>query len=181
RKALPQTDETSGGGNYAEPEGEIETRLARIWREVLKVERVGRHDNFFELGGHSLLAIKLFSQMRRAGLAADVRVLFNAPTLAALARAVGGESSRQVVVPPNAIPAGCEAITPDMLPLARLTQDDIDAIVARVPGGAANVQDIYALAPLQEGVLFHHLMARDGDPYLLNTLFRFDDRARLDA
>ncbi|WP_186098750.1 non-ribosomal peptide synthetase, partial [Burkholderia gladioli] len=181
RKALPQPGETSGSGNYVEPEGEIETRLARIWCEVLKVERVGRHDNFFELGGHSLLAIKLFSQMRRAGLAADVRVLFNAPTLAALARAVGGESSRQVVVPPNAIPAGCEAITPDMLPLARLTQDDIDAIVARVPGGAANVQDIYALAPLQEGVLFHHLMARDGDPYLLNTLFRFDDRARLDA
>ncbi|WP_186170397.1 AMP-binding enzyme, partial [Burkholderia gladioli] len=39
RKALPQPGETSGSGNYVEPEGEIETRLARIWREVLKVER----------------------------------------------------------------------------------------------------------------------------------------------
>ena len=65
--------------------GAVESALARIWAEVLKLERVGRHDNFFELGGHSLLAITLIDRMRRAELRTDVRNIFAAPTLTALA------------------------------------------------------------------------------------------------
>ncbi|WP_223621901.1 condensation domain-containing protein, partial [Lysobacter sp. ESA13C] len=141
---------------------------------------VGRYDNFFELGGHSLLAVTLMERMRRRGLSTDVKSIFSAPTLSDLARLVDGVD-REVVVPPNLIPPGCDVITPQMLPLVRLTAAEIGRIVAHVSGGASNVQDIYPLAPLQEGILFHHLMATDGDPYLLSSVFRFDQRNRLDA
>ena len=54
RKALPMPEgDAYASRGYEEPEGEIETKLASIWGEVLKLDRVGRHDNFFELGGHS--------------------------------------------------------------------------------------------------------------------------------
>ncbi|WP_154219806.1 hypothetical protein, partial [Pseudomonas syringae] len=60
-----------------------------------------------------------------------------------------------------------------------LNQDAIDHIVARVPGGVANVQDVYALAPLQEGILYHHLMAPQDDPYRRTVLFNFDSQERV--
>jgi arthrofactin-type cyclic lipopeptide synthetase B len=178
RKALPEPDQDAWlSREYEAPQGPVETALAQIWADVLNIEQIGRHDNFFELGGHSLLAVSLIERMRQAGLSADVRVLFNQPNLAALARALG--SGREIEVPANLIPIGCTHITPDMLTLTTLDQASIDRIVATVPGGAANVQDIYPLAPLQEGILYHHLSAEQGDPYLLQSRLAFDSLERL--
>ncbi|MGP6459925.1 non-ribosomal peptide synthase/polyketide synthase [Pseudomonas parakoreensis] len=180
RKALPAPDLAAlTTREYEEPVGEVEIALAQLWAELLKVERVGRHDHFFELGGHSLLAVNLVARMRRAGLSADIRVLFNQPTLAALAAAVGGEPEAEVAA--NLITTDCTRITPELLPLVTLDQPSIDRIVASIPGGVANVQDIYPLAPLQTGILFHHLSAAQGDPYVLQAQFAFADEQRLNT
>ncbi|VCM22909.1 non-ribosomal peptide synthase [Burkholderia pseudomallei] len=180
RRALPApADDAYARAEYEAPQGAKEEALAEIWRDLLQVDRISRHDNFFQLGGHSLLAISLGDMMRERGLHADVRTLFNAETLAALA-AQSGTDSIDVDVPPNLIPVGAARITPDMLPLVALTQPQIDAIAQQVDGGATNVQDIYPLAPLQEGMLFHHLLHTQGDLYLEPHLLAFRTRERLE-
>ncbi|MCF5622690.1 condensation domain-containing protein, partial [Pseudomonas syringae] len=180
RKSLPAPDRDSIASRaYEAPQGAIEIALASLWAELLQVEQVGRQDNFFELGGHSLLAVTLIARMRRLDMRADIRVLFVQPTLAALAEAVGRDT--EINVPANLIDAHCQRITPELLPLVALDQPAIDRIVAQVPGGAVNVQDIYPLGPLQTGILYHHLTAVGSDPYLLQPQFAFADASRLDA
>jgi amino acid adenylation domain-containing protein/natural product biosynthesis luciferase-like monooxygenase protein len=182
RKALPAPDgDAVAARTYEAPQGEVETALAAIWGEVLQLDRVGRDDHFFELGGHSLMVITLIERLRQQGLRLDVRSVFSAPTLAAMAEKVqtveAGAGAK--AVPPNLIPANCTEIVPEMLPLVQLSQAEIDAIVAVVPGGAANVQDIYPLAPLQEGILFHYMLGGEGDAYLSRSLMSFDSHARM--
>ncbi|MHB2029410.1 MAG: amino acid adenylation domain-containing protein, partial [Acidimicrobiales bacterium] len=180
RKALPRPDTDAYiVREYEAPLGEVEETLAQVWSEVLDVERVGRHDNFFELGGHSLLAIRVIDRIRGAGLHTDIRTLFTSSTLADLAQRMGAEDA--FVVPPNLIRPDSAQITPEMLPLVRLSEPEIAKVVGTVEGGIANIQDIYPLAPLQEGILFHHLLEPERDPYVSYCVYRFDDRERVDA
>ncbi|MDB5766450.1 MAG: Amino acid adenylation, partial [Collimonas fungivorans] len=168
---------------YQAPQGEIELALAQIWSGLLGVDSIGRHDHFFELGGHSILAVQLLERMHRKGYVSDIRSFFAEPTLAALAATVAlarHADQHQLVAPPNGIPHDCDAITPEMLPLVKLSAGQIGLVADVVSGGMRNIQDIYPLAPLQEGILFHHMLQTDGDAYVLPALLRFDSKDRLD-
>jgi len=74
---------------YAPPRDEVEEKLAALWQELFGIAPIGRDDSFLELGGHSLLAIQIVTQVR-ALLQAELPVtaLFEAPTVAQLAKAV---------------------------------------------------------------------------------------------
>ncbi|HEU5331347.1 MAG TPA: SDR family oxidoreductase, partial [Actinocrinis sp.] len=75
---------------YREPADDAEHRVAEVWAAMLELERVGVQDNFFELGGSSLLGISLLAGLRAAFPQADLppHILYEAPTVAALARLV---------------------------------------------------------------------------------------------
>src|SRR3712207_9559218 len=61
RKALPVPE--VGEESFVEPQTELEKEIAEIWKEVLKVDKVGVSDNFFKIGGDSILAIKVYSKI----------------------------------------------------------------------------------------------------------------------
>nr|QEO74424.1 short-chain dehydrogenase/reductase SDR [uncultured bacterium] len=88
---------------YVAPEGEVERAVAGLWSELLGIDPVGRHDNFFQAGGHSLLGTQLVARLRQLfGVDVPLRTLFEAPTVAALARAVAEAGGAAAAEPPAA-------------------------------------------------------------------------------
>ncbi|MDB4948385.1 MAG: pcbAB [Gemmatimonadetes bacterium] len=93
RRALPEPeplrpDEADG----TEPSTETERRLAGMWGELLRVERVYADDHFFALGGHSLLAAQMAARVREElGVGLSLPAVLKAGTVAALAAAVDAE------------------------------------------------------------------------------------------
>ena len=83
---IPDLDHLQFQASFVAPVTPTETTLARIWAEVLRIERVGINDNFFELGGHSLLATQVIARARRA-FAIDIPLqsIFEQSTIAGLA------------------------------------------------------------------------------------------------
>ncbi|WP_031086199.1 non-ribosomal peptide synthetase [Streptomyces sp. NRRL WC-3549] len=179
RRALPAPGiDAFAQRAYVAPVTDTERRLADVCAELLGFDgdRVGAGDNFFALGGHSLMITVLVARLKDSGLRVSVQDVFTASTLADLAARIDATAAAPAhTVPANSVPEGCERLTPDLLPLIDLTQEQIDTVVAAVPGGASAIQDAYPLLPTQEGILFHHLMDPDNDPYLVSTLYRADD------
>ncbi|WP_420124784.1 condensation domain-containing protein, partial [Longimicrobium sp.] len=108
RKALPAPDLAAAADAYVAPRTPAEEVLAAIWAEVLGTARVGVADNFFELGGHSLLVTRVVARIREVfGVPMPLRVLFETPTVGALAERV--ESLRRAGAP----------VLPPVVPVAR--------------------------------------------------------------
>ncbi|HTC51379.1 MAG TPA: condensation domain-containing protein, partial [Steroidobacteraceae bacterium] len=177
RGALPQISEPGSlRASYEAPQTPVEARIAQLWSNLLGVERIGRHDDFFALGGNSLLLIKFLDRLTQEDLQVDTTTLFAQPTIAQLAaqssiRTASLQGAQEVA--PNGIAPGCAHITPAMLPLVALEQQQIDVIESRTMGGARNIQDIYPLSPLQEGILVHHRTS-GRDAYLTGALLAFE-------
>jgi amino acid adenylation domain-containing protein len=91
RKALPAPDRTRSDREetLVAPSTLTEEALSEIWREVLRLDRVGVRDNFFELGGHSLLMTQVISRVREAfQIELPIRRFFESPTIADLAAVI---------------------------------------------------------------------------------------------
>jgi amino acid adenylation domain-containing protein len=94
RQALPdlETLESGQADENDAPRSATEEQLAKVWMEVLQVNRIAIHNNFFDLGGHSLLATLMATRIRNAlGIDVPVRAIFESPTIAELAEFIEPE------------------------------------------------------------------------------------------
>lgn len=89
-RALPTPKYSrSAEDKFVAPRTSTEEKLAAIWSEILKLEKVGIHDNFFELGGDSILSIQIISRANQAGIQIAPKQLFKHQTVAELAAVAG--------------------------------------------------------------------------------------------
>ncbi|NFC49220.1 hypothetical protein EXN26_18730, partial [Clostridium botulinum] len=60
---------------------------AKIWSEILGIEKIGINDNFFDLGGHSLKATILMSKIHKElNREVPLKELFKSPTIKDLSK-----------------------------------------------------------------------------------------------
>ncbi len=101
RENLPAPDRSGLEKEYVAPRSENEKQLAKIWSEVLDVERIGIYDNFFEIGGDSILSIQIVARARKESLEITPLDMFqnqNIYELATVVKRIGIVDAEQDIV-----------------------------------------------------------------------------------
>lgn len=184
KKALPSVENQLSVTAYVAPESEVECILVDVIASELNLDptKVSMASGFYELGGHSLLALKIQSKLRDVGYFVDVRDVLLRISLQGLANKVCRYDAQtdNFIPPKNMIDSSANTITVEQLNMVDLTPSQLTKLVNKVPGGVSNISDIYSLSPLQEGMLFHHIMDKDEDLYLSSFTLQLDNKAVLE-
>jgi amino acid adenylation domain-containing protein/thioester reductase-like protein len=99
KKALSNRKIVLKQSQFVAPRDSVEERLAEIFKEVLKVEKVGIKDSFFELGGNSILSIQLVNLAKRANISIEVKDIFVADTIEKLSALLENRVEDRRVLP----------------------------------------------------------------------------------
>ncbi len=153
RTALPACDASPLQSQYLAPRNGLQQRLVALWQEVLKRDRVGISDNFFDLGGDSILSIQLVSRGRQQGLHFSPKDLFQHQTVEQLATVTATDIPATAAHPIKDHSAfALSGLSPEQL--------------ASLPLPIEQIEDIYPLSPMQQGMLFYTLEANEAALYL---------------
>lgn len=98
RKALPEPYNcVNTGVEYIAPENDVEKQMARIYSEVLGVEKVGINDDFFDLGGDSIKAIQVTSLAEQHGINLAVSDVLRHKTIVEILKNVDYKKKREAI------------------------------------------------------------------------------------
>ena len=99
---------------FVAPRTDAERALADLWSELFGIAPIGVDDSFLGLGGHSLLAIQLATRLRAAcGVDLPITAVFEAPTVAELARRVRRARGEEDAAELDALLALVEGLSPE--------------------------------------------------------------------
>jgi amino acid adenylation domain-containing protein/thioester reductase-like protein len=166
RRALPAPGRDKVGPEPTQVGSPVEEQVAKIWAEVLEIDRVEVHDDFFELGGNSLLAARmllLLEEVLRIDL--PVRCLFESPTVAGVARAI--HRARLEGAPVAAMGAAVDlrseaVLDPDIRPGGAAAGDDLRQVLLT---GASGFLGAFLLSDLLGQTRARiHCLVRSSDP-----------------
>jgi amino acid adenylation domain-containing protein len=127
RKALPEPEQAKTQREIVLPRNEEEAILLRIWRSVLRRDRISIDDNFFELGGHSLMAVQLMAEIKKeTSKEIPLAALFQGATIEHLANLLRGatEVDKSILRPiqeNGSLPPFFAAVLPGVNALGYLT------------------------------------------------------------
>lgn len=136
-----------------QPSTALQRTLARVWREILWLDRdVGLDEDFFDLGGHSLLAVTLVAALERAlRLELPVAALFRLRTVRGLAAFLSGKVAPSEAPPPSGCADSQRGVV--MIVDASLPYPDRDSGSRR----------LFALVGLLRELGFHVIFVPDND------------------
>lgn len=151
RKALPLPE--IGKKEYREVTLE-EDVMIKVWKEVLHTENIGIDDNFFEVGGDSIKAIQMTIELRKMGYELDIRNIIQHSVLSELCLYL--EKARE-----NSYVQAAE-------------QKEIEQAALMLATNIENIENVFALTPLQEGILMYYQMNTNSTAYFEQFDFLFE-------
>ena len=172
RNRLPvPADATALSGVYRSPRNAVEEWLARVYADVLEIERIGIDDNFFAVGGNSITSIQVASRAYAEGLSITPRQIFRYQSIAALAEAIDAqEPTATPVYPPT------DGRT-DAAQIPNLDRRRLESLGVT----ASLIEDVYPATPLQAGLLFHTLSEPNSGVYVMQHRYWIEGDIDVDA
>ncbi|MBL6449610.1 amino acid adenylation domain-containing protein [Fulvivirga sp. 29W222] len=173
RKKLPAPD-VNEANHYEPPISSAEKLLADIWKEALHIEKIGAKDNFFSLGGDSIKSIRIVALLRKQGFHFKVRDIFKWQTIREFASVLEEKIAITTLVDKPA------AYGDDNIKLSLeqiLKREGLENLNTQALAKISELQeqyeieDIYPLSPMQEGMLFHSLLIESSSNYFSQVKF----------